>query len=75
MLSSRERKEQEDAMIGSILEECDRDGDGSLSFEEFWRWRERYVFLERRQKMLRAIVHNNVIAGATRKEQSRCVVS
>ena len=78
-LSEEEKAYERNALQQSILAACD-DGDGELSFEEFWSWRERYVYLERRQNRIRAMANQDSAAGAIRKSDGggcdvACVIS
>ena len=78
-LSEEEKAYERNALQQSILNACD-DGDGELSFEEFWSWRERYVYLERRQNRIRAMANQDRAAGAIPKNDggacdSSCIIS
>ena len=72
-ISKQERQYEIMALQRSIMEACD-DGDGELSFDEFWRWREKYVYLERRQSRIRAIANQECAAGAVPKDGEGCSI-
>jgi hypothetical protein len=74
-ISQEEKQFEILALQRSIMSACD-DGDGELSFDEFWTWREKYVYLERRQNRIRAMANQDQAAGAILKNEGNgCTVS